>query len=224
MIYAYVLPRKRQSAILPPADTGFTSISAPFPPLYIQLTCRQLRYELMDSFYQIAVFQVGDVSAHHRERCSDPEYRNLVASPYFEQMRHIRVRISMDRMSMRTGEYNGIQFDELSPKRCVTDVSRRARMLVRALVEEGAENLRTVTVDWWDDFGEGDEVDRAKVFEQFARLEGVKFKVGKVQAFKKVKEKVKLEVEKGVRELNEGKVPISPKRQRPTPPYYKPSV
>ncbi|KAF2491812.1 hypothetical protein BU16DRAFT_530238 [Lophium mytilinum] len=196
MIYAYILPRKRQSSILPTPHTGFTSVSAPSPPLYLQLTCRQLRDELMDAFYLIAVFEVGNLNSHSRRWRNDPDYEILAASPHLARIRHIRVRISLDRMSFLT-------FNELSPEQSVKKVCQKAEKLASVL-KNGAKHLRSVTVDWWDDFGYKEDVDRRTVLEQFRSLDGVRWKVGKIYALKRVKKDVECEVKKGLQELDEG--------------------
>ncbi|KAF2810776.1 uncharacterized protein BDZ99DRAFT_462098 [Mytilinidion resinicola] len=203
MIYAYILPRKRRSPMLPTPHTGFTSVSAPSPPFSLQLTCRQLRSELMDAFYLIAVFEVGNLNSHSRRWRNDPDYEILAASPHLARIRHIRVRISLDRMSFKAGHAHDAMFHELSSEQSVEMVCQKAAQLANVL-QNGAENLRSVTVDWWDDFGYREVVERGRVFEQFRFLDGVRWKAGNIYALKRVKRDVEHEVRKGLQELDEG--------------------
>ncbi|OCK84608.1 hypothetical protein K432DRAFT_378444 [Lepidopterella palustris CBS 459.81] len=206
-IFFYLLPAPtgpNAAPFQPATSTGITLLSSPPPPLYLLLICRQLTDEVLDRFYATTTFRISSLSPHSSEWCPDPKYLKLHFSPHLPKIRHLDIRVSLECMGMSQWR-NELHYTEMYLSLCILKVRNRAELLADTLWKRG-DSLRTVTVSWWDDYGnikmEEDSMMKWGVLEPFKVLEGVNWRAGDVWASGKVREGVVNGLEAQLNKLN----------------------
>ncbi|KAF2651675.1 hypothetical protein K491DRAFT_85388 [Lophiostoma macrostomum CBS 122681] len=186
----------------PPATSGILAYYGRLPSLELRLTCKQVHAELWDHFL-CATFEVGSLTPHDDRWRFDPTYQKLATSTRLSHIRKILVSIHVvDLRMIMHPDWGWTRYEDLDMETCVLKLQTLAEMLVRVLRKK-AKGLRTVVVDWTDDFPDEDWEMKATVLYPFGTLKGVQMQLGRLIVAERGREKIRRMLERTLDGLSE---------------------
>jgi nucleotidyltransferase/DNA polymerase involved in DNA repair len=99
-------------------------------------------------------------------------------------------------------DWGMLRYEEVDMETCVLKLQTLAEMLVRVLRRK-AKSLRTIVVEWKDDFPDEDWEMKASVLFPFGTLKGVQMQLGKLIVAERGREKIRRMLEQTLDGLSE---------------------
>lgn len=169
-------------------DSGIIATHGPTLPINLLLISKRVYEEVQNVFWSTTEFEVQPLTPSDASR---REHGLLEESPYAKDIRRVRVRIDVARMSVGTevSYYGGRRvdacaFEEMELKTCVGRLTTAAEGVCEML-NSSLPMLRVVEIDWIDDFGEevsGDDLQsRANVLVPFTSLYRARVRLRRLQ-------------------------------------------
>jgi hypothetical protein len=159
-------------------DDGIVAIHGGLPPINLLLVSKQLYAEAREEIFSTTIFEVWPMTPNFPPSCLGRGYEALAESKYVKEMRKLYIRIDLVRSARPENDWLPAATFSLST--CTSRVRHYARQLCETL-ETAAPTLKSVEIDWIDEFGEQVEASdlelRQNVIELFASLTGVKVRM-----------------------------------------------